>query len=410
MKQRPDYKWVILGTCFVMLFVCLGFCSSNKSIYLAAITDALGIKRSLFSINDSFRFAAIAITNLFFGPLVARFGVRKMTAFGFLMLIASMLAYAAADNIFVFYVGGTLLGVGLAFTSTTMAGSIIRQWFHKDIGTYTGIVFAANGIGGTVAVQLVSPLINEPGNPFGYRSAYLLVAGVLVISGIVVVALLREAPAGTAAAKKKSRVSWEGISYETARSQPYFYFTAVIIFLTGFILQGISGVYAAHMQDAGLEAEFITAVVSVFSLSMTVSKLLVGWLYDRFGLRVITILCQGATTVAFLLMAFLGNSPSGKVQALIFAALFALAMPLETLVIPLIVGDLFGAASYDKILGIYAAMNYVGYAVGCPAVNLGYDILGSYTQIFLFLGALMIPICVLMQMAIGRAQKQKNLV
>ena len=77
-KRRFDYKWVILALSFMMVFVCLGFCSANKGLYLAAITEALGIKRSLFSINDSCRFITTAIINLFFGSLISRFGIRKM--------------------------------------------------------------------------------------------------------------------------------------------------------------------------------------------------------------------------------------------------------------------------------------------------------------------------------------------
>ena len=99
-KKKLDYKWVILACAFTMVFVCLGFCSSNKGLYLTAITDALGLKRSLFSINDSCRFIATAVMNLFFGKLLYRYGIRKVVAFGFLTLIASTLVYAFAESIF----------------------------------------------------------------------------------------------------------------------------------------------------------------------------------------------------------------------------------------------------------------------------------------------------------------------
>ena len=80
MKKKLDYQWVIVITCFIMEFVALGFCSSNKSLYLGAITEALNIKRSLFSINDSVRFMTSAVVNLFFGTLIHKFGARKMVA------------------------------------------------------------------------------------------------------------------------------------------------------------------------------------------------------------------------------------------------------------------------------------------------------------------------------------------
>ena len=54
-KKRLDYRWVVIAVCFLMVFTCLGFCSSNKGLYLSAITKALGIKRSLFAINDTCR-------------------------------------------------------------------------------------------------------------------------------------------------------------------------------------------------------------------------------------------------------------------------------------------------------------------------------------------------------------------
>ncbi len=132
-KISPQrYRWVIVAASFLMVFVCLGFCSSSKSLYLAAITEALGIKRSLFSINDSCRYIATAVVNLFFGALCARFGRKRLIAAGFACLIASMLLYAYAPNIYLFYLGGVLLGLGLAWTTTTMVGSIVHRWCPAD--------------------------------------------------------------------------------------------------------------------------------------------------------------------------------------------------------------------------------------------------------------------------------------
>ena len=76
-REKIDYKWIITIACFLMIFTCLGFCSSNKGLYLAAITKALGIKRSLFSINDSCRYVTSAVINMFFGSLVTRFGQER---------------------------------------------------------------------------------------------------------------------------------------------------------------------------------------------------------------------------------------------------------------------------------------------------------------------------------------------
>ncbi|MBO5868042.1 MAG: MFS transporter, partial [Oscillospiraceae bacterium] len=250
-KKLFDYKWIILGICFLMVFVCLGFCSSTKSLYLDVITKALNIPRTQFAFNDSCRFISSAIINLFFGTMIYKYGVRKLTAFGFFMLIASMLTYAFAQNIFVFCLGGAFLGIGLTFTTTTMASSVIRRWFSKDIGKYTGLVLAANGVGGALATQILSPIIDTEsimGRP-GYQLSYLLVAAILLALGILVVILLRERPQNskietTPGSKRKARgSSWVGMDFASAKKRPYFYIVVLIVFIAGFSVQGISGIY-----------------------------------------------------------------------------------------------------------------------------------------------------------------------
>ena len=417
-KKRFDYKWVILSLAFLMVFVCLGFCSANKGLYLGAITKALNIERSLFTINDSCRFIATAIVNLFFGALVSKFGVRKMLAFGFLALIGSMTIYATASNIFVFYIGGTLLGVGLTFTTTTMASTLVRRWFKKDIGKYTSIVFAANGIGGALAAQIITPMIEN--GTWGYRKAYIMVACLLAVIGTLMVIFIREQPKGeeaptAAPAKKKARgATWVGIEYSAVSRRGFFFLAGVIVFITGFALQGINGAFAAHLKDIGFDPAFVATLSSVYSLSLTGTKLLVGAMYDRFGLRIVMLICQSAAVVAFISLAMLtvslvsGAYGLAVVLAYVFALLYALALPLETLVIPLIVNDLFGSVSFDKVLGVMMAMNYTGYALGGPVVNLCYDKLGTYSPALYALGGITVVAIFVFQRVISSAYKEKK--
>ena len=415
-RGRLDYKWVIFALCFLMVFVCLGFCSSTKSLYLDVITKALNIPRMQFAFNDSCRFISSSIINLFFGTLLYKYGAKKLTAFGFIMLVASMLTYAFARNIIVFCLGGALLGIGLTFTTTTMASSVIRRWFHKDIGKYTGLVLAANGVGGAVATQILSPLIESQtpilGKP-GYQISYLLVAAILLALGIFVVIFLRERPNDTTieptpAGKKKPRGStWVGIDFNTAKTRPYFYLVVIIVFITGFSMQGIAGIYKAHMRDVGLNNVLVTNIISVYSLAFTAAKILVGVIYDRFNLRKVLLVCEGAAIVSYVILAFIQPTITGTALGFIYAVAFAFAMPLETLVIPLITNDIFGNANYDKILGFLIAANYAGYAVGAPVVNLTYDVWGTYKPILLVLAVVMLCSCIVFQFIITTSNKEK---
>ena len=412
-KKKLDYKWVMVVLCFIMEFVCLGFCSSNKSLYLGAITSALNIPRSLFSINDSCRFLTTAIINLFFGDMLRRFGAKKMVAVGFLSLIGSMLTYAFAENIFVFYIGGCLLGMGLAFTTTTMISAVIKRWVKENTGTILGFVLAANGLGGALAAQIVTPIIYEEGNAFGYRNAYKMVAILLVAVGALAMIFFRQQPEGDNSAnvstKKKPRgAGWVGIDYETAKRKTYFYVALIGIFLTGMILQGVTGTAAAHIKDVGLDAGFVATVLSVHALTLTVFKFLAGFSYDRFGLRLTILVCDATAVVVMVLLALVTNTAQGRVLALIYGGLSSLALPLETIMLSLITNDLFGNKSFDKLLGIVSALNTAGYAVGAPLMNLCYDICGTYAPLIWASAGVMAIVTLMYQWVITAANKERQ--
>ena len=405
---------MIVALCFLMVFTCLGFCSSNKSLYVAAITDALDIKRSLFSIGDSFRFVATAVVNIFFGTLVNRFGTKKLIAAGFLCLTASSLIYSWAPGVGWFYVGGCILGIGLSWTTTTMVGAVVNKWCKENKGTIMGAVLAANGLGGALAAQIVTPMIYEEGNAFGYRNAYRLVALILLVVGVLIVVFFRENPKGyvaqgTVVHKKKARgEGWVGMEFDQAKKKSFFYGAVICIFLTGVALQGINGIAATHMKDTGLDTGYVATVLSAHSLALTGFKFLVGFLYDRFGLRVTVTISAVTAVIVTTLLALVTNSPTGMVLAMIYGIFSSLALPLETIMLPIYANDLLGEKSFNKALGIFTSVNTAGYAVGSPVVNWCYDVTGSYAPALIACAALMVGITVALQFVISAANKEKR--
>lgn len=57
-----------------------------------------------------------------------------------------------------------------------------------------GAILAANGLGGATAIQIVGPIIES--DVWGYRSAYRLVAIILLITAVLILVLFRENPKG----------------------------------------------------------------------------------------------------------------------------------------------------------------------------------------------------------------------
>lgn len=411
-KQIPSwYKWVIVAVCFLMVSICLGFCSSTKSLYLKAITSALNIERSLFSINDSCRYITTAVTNLFFGAMIIKLGPRKMITMGFTSLILSCLVYSFAESMLVFYLGGALLGFGLSMTTTTMVGYIVNIWCKEQKGTIMGLVLCSNGFGGAVATQILGPIIRE--SAFAYRTSYRLVALVLLIVGIIVVSLFRNSPQKGAALptveKKKAKGTvWSGITFEEALRKPYFYIACVCIFLTGMSLQGINGVYVPHLKDIGLDEVYVDGLLSLHSLTLAGFKFLTGVIHDKKGLRTTMLICDGAAIGTALLLAFVTVGPVGNALAAVYAFLAPLALPLETIMLPLIASNLFGEKEFAKLLGIFVAINTAGYAVGAPLANAIYDLMGTYVPVFFAVAIVMTCVAIAFMFVLNMSKKEQE--
>lgn len=123
--------------CFLMVFICLGFCSSNKGRYLGPITEALGLALAMFwSITSSIALPmeTIGVT------LVASdlYGNKAFDQILGIMLALNHLGYAVgslAMNGLYDLCGGTyfyamLLGAGLLLFVTIMYQFIITA-AHK---------------------------------------------------------------------------------------------------------------------------------------------------------------------------------------------------------------------------------------------------------------------------------------
>ena len=168
-----------------------------------------------------------------------------------------------------------------------------------------------------------------------------------------------------------------GITFKEALRRPYCYAAAVCVLLTGTSLQGINGISAAHMGDIGLNPDYVATVLSAHSLALACSKFLAGFSYDKLGLRATVTICDAFGFAAFFCLAFASTSVLGQGLAMGYGVLSSMAMPLETVIVPLIAADLFGEKDFAKTMGIFVSLNTAGYALGTPLANLIFDAVGS---------------------------------
>lgn len=417
MKKRFDYSWVIISLCFIAVCTSLGLCSSGRTMYLTAITDALGIKRSAFSLNDTFRYVTTTILNLYFGTLINKFGPKKLICAGFTCLIAFAIINSVATEVWMFYIGGILLGIGLSWTTTTMMSTVVSIWCKKNKGAVTGAILAANGLGGAIAVQILSPIIFEEGNPFGYRNSYKIVAIVLAVVLALMIILFKDRPKGaekTLMPKKRVRkargMGWVGMDYNMAKRKPYFYLALICMMFTGMALQGLSGISTPHMYDLGFAKDFVADLSTVSSLLLMGCKFFAGFVYDKKGIKITMNICLSCSFLSLIGLVMLTNTPIGHVIAGVRLVFGTIALPLETVMLPLFASELFGNKSFNKCVGMFTAASTAGFALGAPFANLCFDLFGNYNVAFIVFGALMVFVTVTMQFVVSSARRDRKII
>lgn len=417
MKKKFDYSLVIFIICFLSVCISLGFCSSNRSMYFQAITDVFdgSITKFEYSFTMTIRYVTTTVLNIFFGALVNKFGQKVLMSAGFASLIVFALINSFSQSIIHFYIASVFLGMGLAWTSTTMVSTVINNWATKNKATITGAVLAANGLGGAIAAQILSPIIFSDGGN-GFRIAYRVVAIILAVMLVLILVFFKDRPRGTektlisgkGKARKIRGESWVGMDFAEIRRKPYFYLTLVCMFLTGMSLNGIGEIANLHMYDVGLAKAFVATLATASSLLLMGSKFLNGFMYDRFGIKKTMSICYASAFVSLICISFISTNTFGQIIASARPLFSSIALPLETVMISVFANELFGSKSFTKVVGLFSAATTAGFALASPFSQLGDLLFGNYTFTMICFAIFMVFVTVTMHITVKLANRDRQ--
>lgn len=406
-KKKVNVKLTI-ALCFVMIFCGLG-AWAQRSLFTVPITKALEIDRTVFSFSNTIRYVATAIVNIFFGYLVSKFGAKKLIVLSFILLTLSPLCYAFANTIWLIYLGGLFLGIGLSFASTAIIGYVVNKVCKKNKGTIMGLVLCANGVTGAIMANVYTPLITA--SAFGYKNAFFVMAVMAFVALLLILFLFREPTEEISQSELKTaqekKENWVGIEFSVAKKKAFFYLACACILVTGLTLTAVSSNSRPHMEDRGVAINVLTIIATVSSICLALFKFLSGFLYDRFGLRLTITIQLIATIIATVILIVI--TPKLGMLGVVYAVLHGVAMPLETVMLPIYAKDLFGQKSFAKVLGIFVSLNQIGYAFGDPLMNVFYTIFGSYDIGLLVMLIATAILIVALQFVISSSNKLKKI-
>ncbi len=386
--------WVLLGAS-LLHFLDSGIYFYGFSVFYTPIMVEFGWSAAAVAGAISFSRLEGGLEGPIVGYLIDRFGARKVLAFGVLLTGLGYMAMIYVDSIWMLYVVyGGILSIGYNTGFTHSLSSIITNWFIKKRGRAMSIYALAAGIGGAIAVPLMSKSILL----YGWRTTAIFCGLAFWIAGFPAAYIFRNKPedmgllpdgetkAVTASGSDPPIVTEPEMTTMEALKSVTFRRLLLAESLRTFLLGSIVLHQIPHLINIGIEESTAAGILGLMIFVSIPGRLIFGFLGDYFERRkivAVTMILQG---IAVLILGY----ATSIIHVYIFVAIYGLTYGG---CIPLLMafrGDIFGRKNFAQMSGIMSPFRMIGNVIGPVLAGYIFDVTGSYRIAFTFFTVLAI--------------------
>jgi sugar phosphate permease len=394
------YGWVVVLGTSVLSFVTVGVGFYGLPVLLDGLVALRGWTPAAVSGATSLYFIVAAVTGGLVGRGVDRLGARGFMAAGALLMAVALLGIGRVERVGELYLLYPLMAAGFAMSAGVPTSAIVTRWFVARRAFAMSISQTGVSVGGIVLVPFATGILVRDG--LGATTGMLAVL-VLVVALPVILLVLRSDPAAHGLEPDAGRAPppenpllradvqqrpWR--TREALRTGAFWTmagaFSAVL-----FAQQGMAVHLIAFLREP-LGASQAAFAVSAMAAGSVVGRLVVGSFADRVEKRLVTIALVLVQAAAYLVLS-IADSPLGY-----FAASTAFGLTIGNLFMfqSLLVGEIFGAASFGTVLGTMTLVTQVVGGLGAVSLGLLTQELGAYQPAIRVLVALTLTAAVLL--------------
>ncbi|HEX2078040.1 MAG TPA: MFS transporter, partial [Longimicrobium sp.] len=183
---RLYYGWVLVGVLAVTETVSYGVLQYAFPVFLAPMEAELGWSRTAMTGAFSLASLVAGFAAVPAGRWVDRHGPRGLMTAGSALAALLLLAWAAVDDLAVFYAVWAGLGVAMSAVLYEPAFAVVARWFHRRRGRALTVLTFVAGFASVIFVPLATWLVQA----HGWRDALLWLAAILAIATVIPHALL----------------------------------------------------------------------------------------------------------------------------------------------------------------------------------------------------------------------------
>ena len=367
--------WIVSLVCVVPFYYSFGVAAEGMGVSMRATMTAVTGAYTL----HNFAFALIAPAH---GKFVGRCGIKRSMLLGLAAGALGFLALALLiekSTVLYYIIWIVPVSIFLRFGGSYCSQMCISKWFYRHRGLAMSIYFVAGGLGG----YLFTPFFERLNSLYGWKSVWLYLAAACVLSFIICLLFLREAPDEDAVELQKTERG--AMSFRSAESwtcgeamkNSRFYLIMLILALSQFTMFAVCNTGVQYLSDCGMDQAEAARRIGSFALISVAGRLAMGFLSDRMPAKLPVAVGCAAGGIGMLMMRL--YSPETVGAALMLAGLgygIVIVAPVDMLI------DFFGSDDSANIIAWYSLIGSCISAGFSVLFGLLYDSFGSYTYVW----------------------------
>jgi MFS family permease len=378
-RRRAWLMVAVIGWTFTVA-TGLGFYS--LPLYLNILVANRGFALTTVSYAVSSFFLVSAVVNVPLGRMVRQVQPRWIMLGGSVVSGLSLLLLGRVDAVWQLYLVFTIFGCGFSASSYLPGTAVIVALFDQDRARALAVALTGGSVGGVVVAPVLTKILDSRGLT---GTAPWLGLAFLVLAGLPVVVVIRGRLAAPAASQDEAmpgNPGTPGVSYaEAVRSTAFVLVTVCFAILladqVGTQVQIVAIGSAMGVANAGI-------AVAIMASATIVGRLIGAFALSRLpviGFSAVMGVLQGASFVVLALLSGLAGLAAGTV-------LFGITIGNLTVLIPLVVVELFGLTDYPRIYAVSQFGASVGTAAGPAMLAWLHSGFGSYRVPLLILAGI----------------------
>ncbi|MQG15347.1 MAG: MFS transporter [SAR202 cluster bacterium] len=380
-------SWVVLGTGFIVLFFNAGILSAFGLI-LPDMSEDTGWSRSSLSLAVTVFMIVSAIAMPIVGRISDRYDIRLILATGTIIVaFGTGLIWFIEDFWQLVVLYGVIFAIGHAASSIPPISILVSRWWPKSPGLANSVAIAGMGLGPFVIVTILTVLLF-----IGWRNIYAIIGIVNVVLVLPIVLLFAKSQPSDITDHNEQTMSQKdtipvvetagatGFKLATILGTSKHMWLLLLVFgICGFQDFFVNTHLVAFANDNEIGKALSGFILALMGLMGLPGVIICGYITDRFGPAIPTLICFLIRTVIFVIIIYYQNTSTIVVFSLFYGSTFLITAPLVAIYAKQVFGSKLMGLTGGIIIMIHQLLGGLGAVLGAVV----FDNLGSYDLAFI---------------------------